>query len=50
MSLLVFWALNMVVALLSIQGQKALRFHQKYILCFKEHKEDLAALERHEGE
>ncbi len=32
-----FWALNTVVTLLSIQGQKALRFHQKYLnLCSKE--------------
>ncbi len=36
MSLLRFWALNMVVALLSMQGQKALGFHQKYLnLCFE---------------
>ncbi len=34
MSLLPFWALNMSVALLSMQGQKALGFHQKYLnLC-----------------
>ncbi len=34
MSLPPFWALNMVVALLSMQGQKALRFHKKYLhLC-----------------
>ncbi len=34
MSLLPFWALNMVVPLLSMQGQKALGFHQKYLnLC-----------------
>ncbi len=34
MSLLSFWALNVSVALLSIQGQKALRFPQKYLhLC-----------------
>ncbi len=33
-ALLPFWALNTVVALLSMQGQKALRFHQKYLnLC-----------------
>ncbi len=32
--LLPFWALNVSVALLSMQGQKALRFHQKYLnLC-----------------
>ncbi len=34
MSLLPFWALNISVALLSMQGQKALGFHQKYLnLC-----------------
>ncbi len=34
MSLLPFWALKVVVALLSMQGQKALGFHQKYLhLC-----------------
>ncbi len=34
MSLLPFLALNVSVALLSMQGQKALRFHQKYLnLC-----------------
>ncbi len=36
MSLLPFWALNVVVALLSMEGQKALGFHQKYLnLCSK---------------
>ncbi len=34
MSLLSFWALNVSVALQSMQGQKALGFHQKYLnLC-----------------
>ncbi len=34
MSLQPFRALNVVVALLSMQGQKALGFHQKYLnLC-----------------
>ncbi len=34
MSLLPFCALNMVVAWLSMQGQRAVRFHQKYLnLC-----------------
>ncbi len=31
MSLLPFWALNVSVVLLSMQGQKALRFNQKYL-------------------
>ncbi len=30
MSLLPFWALNIVVALLLMEGQRALRFPQKY--------------------
>ncbi len=34
MSLLRFWALNVEVSLVSMQGQKALGFHQKYLnLC-----------------
>ncbi len=34
MSLLPFWALNVVVVLLSMEGQKALGFNQKYLnLC-----------------
>ncbi len=37
MYLLPFWALNVVVPLLSMQGQKALGFHQKYLnLCSKD--------------
>jgi len=33
-SILPFWALNVVVLLLSMQDQKALGFHQKYLkLC-----------------
>ncbi len=31
MSLLPFWALNVTVLLLYMQGQKALRLHQKYL-------------------
>ncbi len=31
--LLPFWALNVSVALLSMQGQKALRFHQNILIC-----------------
>ncbi len=30
MSLLPFWALNMVVPLLSMEGQKTLGFHQNF--------------------
>ncbi len=48
MSLLLFWALNVSIVLLSMAGQKALGFHQKYLnLCFED--ERLAGLERHEG-
>ncbi len=37
MFLLSFWALNVVVALLDMQGQKALGFHKKYLnLCSEE--------------
>ncbi len=31
MSLLHFWALNVSVAMLSMQGQKALGFHEKHL-------------------
>ncbi len=51
MSLLPFWALNVSVALLSMQGLKALRFHKKNILiCVPKMNEDLTGLERHEVE
>ncbi len=36
MSLLPFWALNVVVHLLSIQGQKVLGFHKKYLHLWSE--------------
>ncbi len=37
MSLQPFWASNVVVTLLSMEGQKTLGFHQKYLnLCSKE--------------
>ncbi len=39
MSLLCFWALNVVVSLLSMEGQKALGFHRTYPnLCSEDHK------------
>ncbi len=34
MSLIYFWPLNVVVAVLSTQGQKVLRFHQKCVFLF----------------
>ncbi len=38
MTLLHLWALNASVVFLSIKGQKALRFHQKYLhLCSKDY-------------
>ncbi len=49
-TLLPFWALNVLVALLSLKGQKALGFHPKYLNCFPKIKEGLMGLERHEGE
>ncbi len=46
MSLLLFWDLNKVIVLLSVQGQKTLGFHRKYLsLCSKD-----IGLERHDGE
>ncbi len=36
MSLLSFWALNLSVVLLSLEGHKALRFHKKYINVYSE--------------
>ncbi len=49
MSLLHFYAINILVMLLSMQGQKALKFHQKYLnLCSKF--QGLTGLEWHEGE
>ncbi len=50
MSLLPFWALNVVVALLSMQGQKALRFHLNILICVPKMSKGLTGLERHEGE
>ncbi len=50
MSLLPFWALNAVVALLSMQGQKALGFHQKYLNLCSEDELDVKGLEQQEGE
>ncbi len=50
MSLLPFWALNISVVLLSMQGQKALEFHQNIIICVAKMNEGFTGLERHEGE
>ncbi len=44
-SLLPFWALNVSVALLYMQGQKALGFHQKYLNLCSEDDEGLTGLE-----
>ncbi len=49
MSLLSFWALNVVVVLLSMQGQKTLGFHQNILICVLKMNEGLTGLERHEG-
>ncbi len=48
MSLLPFWSLNMSIALLSMQDQRAVRFNQKYDN-LKMNK-GLMGLEWHEGE
>ncbi len=47
MSLLPFWALNVVVALLSMQGQKALG---NILICVPKINKGLTGLEWHEGE
>ncbi len=49
-SLLPFWALNVLVALLSIQSQKALGFHQNILICVLKMNKGLMGLEQHEGE
>ncbi len=36
---------NIAVALLSMQGQRALRFHQKYLNCVQKMNEGLTGLE-----
>ncbi len=50
MSLLPFWVLNVVVVLLSMQGQKAFRFNQNILTCVPKTNEGLMDFERHEGE
>ncbi len=45
MSLLPFWALNVSVALLSMEGQKALRFDQKHLNLYSEDEQSLVGLE-----
>ncbi len=53
MSLLTFWALNVIVALLlSMQGQKAdfSDFIKNILICVPKMNEDLTGLEHYEGE
>ncbi len=50
MSLLPFWALNMVVALLPMESQRALRFHQNILIYVPMMIEGFTGLKRHEGE
>ncbi len=45
-----FTALNMVVELLSTQGQKSSDFIKNIFICILKMKEGLMGLERHEGE
>ncbi len=48
MSLVPFWALS--VALLSMEGLRALGFHHKYLNLCSEDNKGLTGLEQHEGE
>ncbi len=50
MSLLPFRALNVSVALLSVQCQKALGFHQNILICVLKINKGLTGLEQNEGE
>ncbi len=50
MSLLHFWALNVMVVLLSMENQKALGFHKKILICVQKMKKGLKGVEQHEGE
>ncbi len=50
MSLLPFWALNVVVALPSMQFQKSLRLHKNILICVLKINKGLTGLEQHEGE
>ncbi len=50
MSLLPFWALNVVVVLLSMQGQKLSDFIKNILICVSKMNEGLTGLERQEGE
>ncbi len=50
MSLLRFWALNILVKLLSMQGQKALGFHKNILIFVPKMNKGLMGLERHEVE
>ncbi len=43
-------SLNVVVALLSMQGQKILDFIKNILICVPKMNEGLTGLERHEGE
>ncbi len=49
MSLIPFWAFNLSDTLLSMQGQKALGFHQNILICVQKMNEDFTGLEQHEG-
>ncbi len=50
MSLLCFCAFIVVVPLLSMEGQRALGFHQNILICVLMMNKGLTGLERHEGE
>ncbi len=47
---ILFWVLIVVVPLLFMEGQRALRFHQNILNCVLKMNEGLTSLEQHEGE
>ncbi len=49
-SLLPFWALNLVIVLPCMQGQKTLGLHQNILICVPKTNEGLTGLEGHEAE
>ncbi len=49
MSLLPFWALNVIFELLSMQGQKASYFIKHSLICVPKMNDNLMGLERSEG-
>ncbi len=50
MSLLPFWVLKVIVALISMRGQKALGFHQNIFICVMKMNKGLTGLKGNEAE